>query len=73
MDDWKARILLWKATVLLKEQEKQGELFPPEEKKKIEDANEIARRKLEELQRNAHKKVPPKKPILDDDGDPIPF
>jgi hypothetical protein len=67
MDDWKAKILLWKLQHEVK-QPKQEELFPPEEKKKLEKADRIA-----ELQRNARNKVPPKPPILDDDGNEIPF
>ena len=73
MDDWKARILLWKLQHEKNDADKQGDLFPPDEKRKIDESNRKAKEKLEQLQRNARKKVPPKPPILDDDGDPIPF
>ena len=68
MDDWKAKILLWKLQHEVNDKEKQGDLFPPDEKKKLEQADKLA-----ELQRNARNKVPPKAPVVDDDGDPIPF
>ena len=68
MDDWKSRILLWRLQHEVNDKGKQGDLFPPEEKKKLEKADRIA-----ELQRNARNKVPPKAPILDDDGNPVPF
>jgi len=68
MDDWKAKVLLWKLQQEANEREKQAELFPPDEKKKLEKSDRIA-----ELQRNARNKVPPKPPQVDDEGDPIPF
>jgi hypothetical protein len=67
-DDWKAKILLWKLKHDLNEKEKQGNLFPPDEKKKLEQADRLA-----ELQRNARNKVPPKPRLVDEDGNEIPF
>lgn len=67
-DDWKAKILLWKLQHEVKEKEKQGDLFPPDEKKKLEQADKLA-----ELQRNARNKVPPKPRLVDEDGNIIPF
>ena len=67
-DDWKAKILLWKLQHEVNEKEKQQELFPPEEKKKLERADKLA-----ELQRNARNKVPPKPRLVDEDGNEIPF
>ena len=72
MDDWKARILLWKLQHEKNEADKQPSLFPPEEERKIREANDIARKKLEELQRNARRKVE-RKPVLDDEGNEVPF
>jgi len=68
MDDWKAKILLWKLQHNVNDKDKQAELFPSEEKKKLEKADRLA-----EIQRNARNKVPPKPPVLDDDGNEIPF
>ena len=68
MNDWKAKILLWKLQHEVNEKEKQQELFPPEEKKKLEKADRLA-----ELQRNARNKVPPKPQQVDEDGNIIPF
>jgi hypothetical protein len=68
MDDWKAKILLWKLQHEVNEKEKQGDLFPPDEKKKLEKADRIA-----ELQRNARNKVQPKPRLVDEDGNIIPF
>jgi hypothetical protein len=48
--------------------DEQQKLFDEEERKKLESADLLA-----ELQRNARNKIPPKPPIKDDDGDPIPF
>ena len=68
MNDWKAKILLWKLQHEVNEKEKQQELFPPEEKKKLEKADRLA-----ELQRNARNKVPPKPQQVDEDGNEVPF
>ena len=67
-DDWKAKILLWKLQHEVNEKEEQAELFPPDEKKKLEKADKLA-----ELQRNARNKVPPKPRLVDEDGNIIPF
>ena len=68
MDDWKVKVLLWKLQREVNEKEKQGDLFPLDEKKKLERADRIA-----ELQRNARNKVQPKPQQVDDNGEVIPF
>jgi len=55
--------------------ELQQKLFDDEEQRKLEaeEKRVIERRRLAELQVIARNKVPPKPPVTDDEGDPIPF